>query len=97
VGLSELPQELKEVLRTDGAKIVLTLEAGGVRDTVHGYGHHGLALANGLEMVVRRSGFICGRTLMVGADKAACNLKKELVSALKKPDTIATIKISAQV
>ena len=97
MGLSELSQELKDALRTDGAKIALIFEAGGITDTVNGYGYHGLSLTNSLEMVVRKSTFICGRTLMVGADKAACNLKRELVSALKKPDTVAIIKISVQV
>ncbi|MDD1775911.1 MAG: DUF371 domain-containing protein [Candidatus Methanomethylicus sp.] len=96
VGLSDLPLELKRLLRTDGSKIALTIKVGGVNDTIQGYGHHDLPLTSTFEMVARKSSFICGRTLMIGANKAACDLKRELVSALRKQDSHAIITISVQ-
>jgi hypothetical protein len=42
-------------------------------------------------MVVRKSSYIDNRTLAVNADKAACDLSRELVKKLQKPQQKARI------
>jgi uncharacterized protein len=42
-------------------------------------------------MVVRKSGFISGRTLMIGADKAAADLDRRFVEKLKNSENITII------
>jgi Uncharacterized protein conserved in archaea len=42
-------------------------------------------------MVVRKSGFTSGRTLMIGADKAAADLDRGFVEKLKKSENITII------
>ena len=41
------------------------------------------------DMVVRKSGYICGRTLAINADKAACDLSRALVEKLKNPEPVS--------
>jgi len=45
--------------------------------------------------VVRRSGFISDRTLMIHADKAASDLPREMVRMLKDRRNSVSIEISA--
>jgi len=73
-GLLALPDDIKEAARSGETVISLSLEAGGEGFTVTGRGHPGLTYTDPNDIVARRSGYVCGRTLMVGADKAACDM-----------------------
>ncbi|MEN3015856.1 MAG: DUF371 domain-containing protein [Candidatus Methanosuratincola petrocarbonis] len=84
LGLSELPEGIKEALRRDGAEVALWIESGGICDVVRGRGSARLTLESESEMVVRKSGYICGRTLMVNSDKSASELRRDLVERLAK-------------
>ena len=41
-----------------------------------------MALDHLTDIVIRKSNFICGRTLMIHADKAAVDLNKDLINDL---------------
>jgi len=73
-GLMDLPDDTKEVARSGETVISLKLEAGGEEFTVRGRGHPGLTYTDPNDIVVRKSSYVCGRTLMVEADKAACDI-----------------------
>ena len=85
VGLAGLPEELKRAAR-QGAEMVMMIEAGGLVERVRGRGHPSLTFSSESEMVVRRSRYLCERTLMVSSDKAAVDLDRALVKQLKNPD-----------
>ena len=85
VGLAGLPEELKRAAR-QGAEMVMMIEAGGLVERVRGRGHPSLTFSSESEMVLRRSQYVCERTLMVSSDKAAVDLERALVEQLKKQD-----------
>ncbi|WP_330631087.1 DUF371 domain-containing protein [Halocatena halophila] len=62
--------------------ITVTLAAGGHEDTVSGHGHPELTFEDDRSMVLRTSEHTDDRTLLVGADKAASDLDRELIAAL---------------
>jgi hypothetical protein len=93
LGLSDLPEDLKEAARDEDAEVAITIEAGGFSERISGRGHRLLGFESGMEMVTRKSGYVCGRTLMVSADKAAIDLDRRLIAELQKPDTVARIRI----
>ena len=64
-------------------RVTVTIECGGHRDVVTGTGHGALTLSEN-DLVVRTSGWVDARTLMVGADKPARALSKEVVQCLKQ-------------
>ncbi len=82
-GLLDLPDDMKEAARSGETIISLRLEAGGEEFTVRGRGHPGLTYTDPKDIVVRKSNYICGRTLMVGADKAACDIPNSFKLMLK--------------
>ncbi len=63
----------------------MLIEAEEVNDVIFARGDPRLVLTNLSDMVVRKSGYICNRTLAIQADKAACDLSRKLVERLKNP------------
>lgn len=86
-GCRDLSKELKDGLK-EGRKIKIIIEAGDIRDTVVAYGSSELELSHLEDFVIRKSDFIDDRTLAIRADKAACELKKELTEKLKEQEKI---------
>lgn len=87
-GCAGLSEEFKRKLRSDDARLEITIECAGVREKVAARGHRNLLLTHPADMVVRKSEFICPRTLAIKADKAACDLSREFVSVLKEGNPV---------
>ena len=81
--VQNLTQEFKKKLRKDDAKIVVRLEVGGIGETIVAYGDSRLTLAHPTDTVIRKSGYICSRTLAVHANKSASDLSRELVRKMQ--------------
>jgi hypothetical protein len=94
--LLDLPEEMKEAVRARDATIILTLKVGQLSFTVTGRGHPSLSYSSALDMVARRSLYTCGRTLMVEADKAACDLPREMVRLLQNPGSEVKVTLTVQ-
>lgn len=92
---ADLNPEFKRLLRTEGAKLVFTLKVGGFTWTVRGYGSKLLMLTDERSMVFRRSRYICPRTVMIRADKAAKDLPREVVEVLRRAETTVLITLKA--
>ena len=90
-GLGDLDPQLKAAMRSRDARIRLVLEAGGSIFEVSGRCDPRLKLSNPRDMVTRKSDYVCDRTLMVGADKAACDLGPALVRLLRNGDQVVNI------
>ncbi|MGB9936880.1 MAG: DUF371 domain-containing protein [Methanobacterium sp.] len=82
--LQDFPAELRESIKNESSIIKIQLETENAFDEITGYGNHELTLDHPTDMVCRKSDYICSRTLMIKADKAAIDLKRELVDDLKK-------------
>ena len=82
-GLDDLLPDLKDIIRNTEAEVIFIMEAYGQRLVVRGRGHPGLTLTNPSDMVIRKSSFICDRTLMIKADIAALDIPPEFVRLLE--------------
>ena len=82
---ADLPFEFKEAAKKDGAQITVTIEAGELEETVKAKGSPKLQFTHSTDLVVRKSGYVCGRTLAIRADKAASDFSRKLVEKLKDP------------
>ncbi len=85
--LPELSDSLKDSLRR-GAGLRIILECNGARDTITARGDPRLTLKDSTSMVIRKSSFVCPRTLCVRADKAAADLDRKLVKELRKGEEL---------
>ena len=80
--LNDLPADMRSAIQDDKTKIQVILETENSRDKITGYGHPSLTLDHPTDIVCRTSNYTCSRTLMIHADKAAVDLKPELIEDL---------------
>jgi len=83
MSLNELPLELKKAIRNAKTTIVVTIRAKGMEEVIKGKGHPDLELADENDIVIRKSNYVCPRTLMIKANKAAKDLSRDFISAIK--------------
>lgn len=81
-GAAEFSDDFKKAIKS-GAAVTITIESGDSVEKVRAFGHPSLTLEHPTDLVVRKSKFICGRTLAIRADKAAAGLSRSFVSKLQ--------------
>ncbi|AAM02870.1 DUF371 domain-containing protein [Methanopyrus kandleri] len=89
---ADLPEDFKLMLRR-GARVEVILRAGGTEDRVVGVGHPRMTLQDGRSMVFRTSDYIDDRTVLIRCNKAARDLSRDLVRALKDPETVLMVEM----
>jgi hypothetical protein len=83
--LADLSAEFKEKLLRPHAKLTVLIEAGGITEQVEAQGSPKLILTHPTDAVIRKSDYVCNRTLAVHANKAAKDMTRDLVEKLKNP------------
>lgn len=68
-------------------KVEIRIKAGIISDKIIAYGSPALILSNKRHIVIRKGDFIDDRTAAILADKAACDLKRNLIKKIKNPKT----------
>jgi len=92
----DLSERFRDIARRPNAEIIIIIEANGERDVVRAYGSPRLTLTHSMDIVVRKSSYVCARTVAIGADKAACNLSRKLIEKLRNPHQEVRIILSAR-
>ena len=82
------PEEFRERIADSNTKIIVELKTENGFDTITGWGHEDLTLTHPTDIVIRKSDYVCPRTLMIRADKAARDLDRDLVCDLKNEKTL---------
>jgi hypothetical protein len=95
-GARDLSDEFKRIVQSRGSRITLFLKVGEYLEVVHGFGSQKLLLTNPTDLVVRKSDYTCNRTLMIKSDKAAIDLRRELIYLLRNPSRKIEIRLVAE-
>ena len=95
--MTDFSSEFKENLRKEKAKIMILIEAGDAAEVMNAFGSPRLILTHRTDMVVRKSNYICNRTLAIQADKAACDLSRKLAEKLRNPKQKVKITLTVRV
>jgi hypothetical protein len=95
-GLMDFSAGFRRLCKNDETRVFVELKAAGIHETIHGRGNHLLSLTHPSEIVGRKSTYVSNRTLMIKADKAACDLSRELIESLKSPRTVLHVRIIAE-
>lgn len=95
--VADLSLEFKESLRRENARMTMLIEVGETTEVVNAFGSLRLILMHPADMVVRKSSYICSRTLGIRADKAACDLSRKLVEKLRNPKRKVRIMLTVKV
>lgn len=92
-GLAQLSGPLKSALRSDAARVRITIVAPGGEYSFWARGSKDLALSSPTDMVIRTSSYLCGRTLAILAETPARGLPRGLVGSLKSPQASGVLRI----
>ena len=84
--VADLSIQFKEELRKPNAKLTVTIEAGDLIEEIKAFGSPKLCLCHPTDMVIRKSDYICNRTLAIYADKSSNDLPRALVERLQNPE-----------
>jgi hypothetical protein len=85
--LQSFDSRIKELARSSNTRIVLKLNVDDLVEEIEGRGGPGLTYSDSISMVARKSSFVCGRTVMIEANKAASDLNRSLIERLRQPET----------
>ena len=83
-GLKDFSEDFRNALKKADSVLEIRMECCGIEEKIIARGHPDLSYTNHEEMVVRKSSFICGRTLAINADKASCDLGRDFVKKLSE-------------
>jgi hypothetical protein len=95
-GATDLSQKFKQTAQHEKARITVIIEADNVKEIVKAQGSTRLTFAHPTDLVVRKSGYVCGRTLAIRADKAAKNLSRRLIEKLQNPGQRVKVTLIAE-
>ena len=93
---ADLPFEFKEAARKEGARITVMIGAGELKEIVKAKGSPKLTFTHLTDLVVRKSSYVCSRTLAIGADKAASDFSRKLVEKLKDPNQVVKVTLAVE-
>jgi hypothetical protein len=93
----DLNWRFKEFAKRSDAIITITIEAGAEKEIIVAKGHPKLTFMHPKDLVVRKSSFVCDRTLGIKADKAARNFSKNLIEKLRDPKQLVRITLTVRV
>lgn len=90
---ADLPDSIKKKLQNPNSKVNFSIKVGSHEFIVKGRGHEDLILTHHEDIVIRKSNFVCPRTLAVKCDKASDLMPREMISLLQNPNTNGTFTI----
>jgi len=92
-GIAQLSPSMKRALRSDDARVRFTIVAPGAEFSFLARGSKDLSFESPTDMVIRRSSFVCGRTLAIHAESSAIEIPRGLVGTLKSPGAVGLLRI----
>lgn len=90
---ADLPHLLKKKLQKPNSKVTFSIKVGKHEFNVEGRGHENLILTHLEDIVIRKSDFVCPRTLAVKCDKSSDLIPREMILLLQNPKTQGTFTI----
>ncbi|MGI0047817.1 MAG: DUF371 domain-containing protein [Nitrosotalea sp.] len=86
-GCNDLPEKMKTLLQNSRSDVNCTITVKDFTFKVKGKGDDKLTLTNPHDIVIRKSSFVCPRTLATNCDFAADLIPRQMVKILQNPDT----------
>src|SRR5438445_3447493 len=91
----DLPVDLKRVLSSSSGRGRLRLQVGPFEFTVEGTGDPRLTFSHATDLVIRKSGFVSDRTLMIFADKYSTYIPRDMVRLRQDLNKLESMESSA--
>ncbi len=86
--VADLSEDLKRWLKSGRAiRVEIVLPDYGLKDELIAFGSSKLTFKHERDVVIRKSDYVCDRTLAIGSNEAARDIDREIVELLKDEKT----------
>ena len=89
----DIPDQIKKKIKKPDAKIVFSILVNGDIFEINGEGHKDLKLTHPSDIVLRKSNYVCPRTLAINCDKSSDDIPRKMIRYLQNPKTKGIFKI----
>ena len=86
-GCKGIPNQIKKELKKADTEIVFSIIVNGFSFQVKGKGHRDLECTHPTDIVLRKSNYVCPRTLAVNCDKSSNEIPRKIIQLLQDPKT----------
>ncbi len=84
---------MKKILKNSNTVVRFSIKVNDYSIEIVGKGHNDLLLDDSNDIVLRKSEFICPRTLAISCDKSSVSIPRDMVQLLNDPNTKGTFLI----
>jgi len=95
-GANDLSLRFKKIAQSEGARIEICIEVDSEVEVINACGNRHLSFTHPTDLVIRKSDYVCGRTLAIMADKAAKDFSRMLVEKLRNPRQRVKVTVTAE-
>jgi hypothetical protein len=92
-GCAGLDPGVRSSIQGGPSKVRIKLMVEGETFSIEATGSPRLPLSDPHEIVIRKSDFVSGRTLALGADAAAKDIPRSMVARLRNPSTVGMLEV----
>ncbi len=93
---ADLDESFKHRLRSNSSVVKIEIIVGDESFLITGKGDERLSMLNSHDIVIRKTNFVCPRTVSVRCDKASLELPRKMVKMLQDRDTKAIFRITVE-
>ena len=95
-GCKDIPSKLKKKLKDPNSTIKFSIDVNDYSFKFSGKGHKNLLLTHSDDIVIRKSNFVCPRTLAVSCNKASDSIPRKIIQLLQDPKAKGVLTIDVQ-
>jgi|TARA_Y100000310_G_C20456982_1_gene703505 hypothetical protein len=92
----DLPEKFKKRVQNSKSDIIFTIKVEPYSFTIHGKGSEKLTLKHKNDIVLRKSAFVCSRTLAINCDMASDDIPRTMVKKLQNPNVVGKMVIEVK-
>ena len=92
----DLPEKFKKKAQNSNSEIIFTIKVGSSSFIIRGKGSEKLTLKHKNDIVLRKSAFVCSRTLAINCDMASDDIPRTIVKKLQKPNAVGKMVIEVK-
>jgi hypothetical protein len=95
-GCKDIPSKLKKKLKDPNSTIKFSIDVNDYSFKFSGKGHKNLLLTHSDDIVIRKSNFVCPRTLAVSCNKASDSIPRKIIQLLQDPKAKGVLTLDVQ-
>lgn len=95
-GIKDLSDGFKKILNKKDTRLAIVIQMNDEREVVEAWGSPKLMFNHAADSVVRKSSYVCDRTLAIKANKAARDFSRSFVAKLKNSQQKIEITLTAE-